>query len=137
VLKTTTLIQPETLVRWHRAGFQRCWCWKSRSFGGRPQIDADLCALIRQMSLDNPLWGAPAYCRPLNDRGPTKRRPIPQKKPVFVRSFKVENVRSQFSSLRGTSARKLNPTFGVQNDPVYTWHLAKKQLIRKLHKPYQ
>jgi hypothetical protein len=50
---------PETLVRWHRAGFRRYWRWKSRSFGGRPQIDADLRALIRRMSVDNPLWGAP------------------------------------------------------------------------------
>jgi len=46
-------------VRWHRAGFRHYWRWKSRSFGGRPQIDADLRALIRRMSVDNPLWGAP------------------------------------------------------------------------------
>jgi hypothetical protein len=45
-------------VRWHRAGFRRYWRWKSRSLGGRPQIDADLRALIRRMSVDNPLWGA-------------------------------------------------------------------------------
>ena len=50
---------PETLVRWHRAGFRRYWRWKSRSRGGRPQIDADLRALIRRMSIENPLWGAP------------------------------------------------------------------------------
>src|SRR6266850_4543754 len=59
VLKAITIIRPETLVRWHRAGFRRYWRWKSRSLGGRPQIDADLRLLIRQMSLDNPLWGAP------------------------------------------------------------------------------
>src|SRR5947199_10001393 len=59
VLKAMTIIQPETLVRWHRAGFRYYWRWKSRSFGGRPQIDADLRALIRRMSVDNPLWGAP------------------------------------------------------------------------------
>ena len=39
VLKTITIIRPETLVRWHRAGFRRYWCWKSRSLGGRPKID--------------------------------------------------------------------------------------------------
>jgi hypothetical protein len=44
-------------VRWHRAGFRRYWRWKSRSVGGRPQIDAELRALIRRMSVDNPLWG--------------------------------------------------------------------------------
>ena len=59
VLKAITIIRPETLVRWHRAGFRRYWRWKSRSLGGRPQIDADLRALIRRMSADNPLWGAP------------------------------------------------------------------------------
>src|SRR4030081_2648195 len=59
VLRAITIVRPETLVRWHRAGFRRYWRWKSRSFGGRPQIDADLRALIRRMGVDNPLWGAP------------------------------------------------------------------------------
>jgi transposase InsO family protein len=59
VLKAITIVRPETLVRWHRAGFRLYWRWKSRSLGGRPQIDADLRALIRRMSVDNPLWGPP------------------------------------------------------------------------------
>src|SRR5258705_12048804 len=50
VLKAITIIRPETLVRWHRAGFRRYWRWKSRSLGGRQQIDADLQALIRPLS---------------------------------------------------------------------------------------
>jgi hypothetical protein len=54
-----TIIRPETIVRSHRAGFRRYWRWKSRSRAGRPPIDADLRALIRRMSVDNPLWGAP------------------------------------------------------------------------------
>src|ERR1700747_3612625 len=59
VLEVITIIRPETVVRWHRAGFRRYWRWKSRCLGGRPQIEADLRALIRRMSVDNPLWGAP------------------------------------------------------------------------------
>ena len=59
VLKVIAVIRPETLVRWHRAGFRRYWRWKSRSFGGRPRVDAELRALIRRMSVENPLWGAP------------------------------------------------------------------------------
>jgi hypothetical protein len=59
ILKAITIIRPETVVRWHRAGFRRYWRWKSRSLGGRPQIDAGLRALIRRMSIDNRLWGAP------------------------------------------------------------------------------
>src|SRR5436190_18350263 len=50
ILKAMTIIRPETLVRWHRAGFRRYWRWKSRNLGGRPQISADLRALIRRMS---------------------------------------------------------------------------------------
>jgi len=57
VLSAVRIIQPATLVRWHRAGFRRYWRWKSLSPGGRPQIDADLRALIRRMSVDNP-YGA-------------------------------------------------------------------------------
>ena len=59
ILQVVTIVQPETLVRWHRAGFRRYWRWKSRPRGGRPQIEADLRALIRRMSIENPLWGAP------------------------------------------------------------------------------
>ena len=59
VLKVLTIIRPETIVRWHRAGFRRFWRWKSCSLGGRPQIDTNLRALIRRISIDNPLWGAP------------------------------------------------------------------------------
>jgi succinate dehydrogenase hydrophobic anchor subunit len=46
-------------VRWHRAGFRCYWRWKSRPLGGRPRIDTELRALIRRMSVENPLWGAP------------------------------------------------------------------------------
>src|SRR5712664_1836293 len=59
ILKVVTIIEPETLVRWHRAGFRRYWRWKSRSRGGRPQIDVELRTLIRRMSIENLLWGAP------------------------------------------------------------------------------
>jgi len=58
-LQVLTITRPETLVRWHRAGFRGYWRWKSRARGGRPKIEKDLRALIRRMSIDNPLWGAP------------------------------------------------------------------------------
>jgi hypothetical protein len=59
ILQVLTIIRPETLIHWHRSGFRYYWRWKSRSLGGRPQIEAGLRALIRHMSLENPLWGAP------------------------------------------------------------------------------
>jgi hypothetical protein len=59
ILQAFTIIRPETLVRWHRVGFRRYWSWKSRRCGGRPQIHTELRELIRQMSQENLLWGAP------------------------------------------------------------------------------
>ena len=59
VLKAMTIVQPETVVRWHRAGFRRYWRWKSRIRGGRPPVSAELRTLIRQMSVENLIWGAP------------------------------------------------------------------------------
>jgi transposase InsO family protein len=59
ILQVVTIVQPETLVRWHRADFRCYWRWKSRLRGGRPQIETNIRALIRRMSIENPLWGAP------------------------------------------------------------------------------
>src|SRR5246127_4911278 len=55
ILQVLAIIRPETLVRWHRAGFRCYWRWKSRPLGGRPLIEMELRALIRQMSMENPL----------------------------------------------------------------------------------
>src|SRR6266481_3201378 len=59
VLDALKIIRPETLLRWHRAGFRAFWRWKSRPRGGRPPTTADIRRLIREMSVANPLWGAP------------------------------------------------------------------------------
>ena len=55
ILQVLTIIRPETLVRWHRAGFRYYWRLKSLGRGGRPQIETELRALIRRMSIENPL----------------------------------------------------------------------------------
>jgi hypothetical protein len=53
------VVKPDTIVRWHRAGFRQYWCWKSRRHGGRPTVPLETRQLIREMSIANPLWGAP------------------------------------------------------------------------------
>src|SRR6202035_3412246 len=58
ILQALTIVRPETVLRWHRAGLRCYWRWKSRPLGGRPRIDTELRALIRRMSMENPLWGA-------------------------------------------------------------------------------
>ena len=59
VLNAVTIVQPETVIRWHRTGFRLYWRWKSRSRGGRPKIPGEIRRMIREMSLANRLWGAP------------------------------------------------------------------------------
>lgn len=53
------IVKPETVIRWHRQGFQYYWRWKSRAEPGRPAIAPEIIELIRRMSKENPLWGAP------------------------------------------------------------------------------
>ena len=58
LLGAVQVVQPETILRWHRAGFKMFWRWKSCNRAGRPRIDRGLRDLIRRMSSENPLWGA-------------------------------------------------------------------------------
>ncbi len=59
-LDAVVIVKPDTVVRWHRKGFRLYWTWKSRPRQrGRPGISAKVKALIRRMSRENPLWGAP------------------------------------------------------------------------------
>jgi len=53
------LVQPETVVKWHRQGFKLYWRWKSRKKRGRPPVDREIRDLIRRMAPENPTWGTP------------------------------------------------------------------------------
>ena len=53
ILDALVVVKPETVIRWHRRGFQAYWRWKSRRFGGRPKIDRDVRDLIRRMNREN------------------------------------------------------------------------------------
>ena len=53
------IVRPDTVIRWHRAGFRSYWRWKSRRRCGRPIVPLEIRRLIREMSVANPLWGAP------------------------------------------------------------------------------
>jgi transposase InsO family protein len=59
VLDAFKIVRPETVIRWHRAGFRLYWRWKSRPRSGRPKTRLEIRQLIREISLANPLWGAP------------------------------------------------------------------------------
>jgi putative transposase len=52
------IVQPETLLRWHRQGYKLFWRYKSRAISATPKISAETVALIKEMARDNRLWGA-------------------------------------------------------------------------------
>jgi putative transposase len=52
------IVQPETLLRWHRQGFRLFWKYKSRAASSKPKIPAEIVALIKEMAAQNRLWGA-------------------------------------------------------------------------------
>jgi putative transposase len=52
------IVQPETLLRWHRQGFRLYWKYKSRAASPKPKIPPETVALIKEMARDNRLWGA-------------------------------------------------------------------------------
>jgi hypothetical protein len=54
--ETLAIVRPDTVIRWHRAGVRLYWRWKSRRRCGRPTVPL---RLIREVSVANPLWGAP------------------------------------------------------------------------------
>src|SRR6478735_3781744 len=57
--RALAIVKPDTVIRWHRAGFRSYWRWQSRRRCGRPTVSLEIRRLIREMSLANPLWGAP------------------------------------------------------------------------------
>ena len=59
VLHALAVLKPDTVIKWHRAGFRSYWRWRSRRRGGRPTLPTEIRKLIREMSIANPLWGAP------------------------------------------------------------------------------
>src|SRR5213080_924967 len=59
LLGLSRVVQPDTILRWQRSGFRAYWRWKSGGRPGRPRVERELRDLIRRMSEENPLWGAP------------------------------------------------------------------------------
>ncbi len=52
------IVQPETLLRWHRQGFRLFWRRRSRATAAKPKLPAETAALIKELAADNRLWGA-------------------------------------------------------------------------------
>jgi hypothetical protein len=79
------IVKPETLIGWHRKGFQLFWKWKSRV--GRPHLPKKIRKLIIRMSLENPTWGQARVAAELSVKlgihvSPRTVRPIGLPNPV-------------------------------------------------------
>ena len=104
-----TIVRPETVVRWHRCGWRLFWRAKSRPRTvGRPRVETEIRSLIRRLSAENPLWGAPRVHGELLKLGYdvaeatvakylVKRPPSPsQSWPTFLRNHLSETVAIDF-----------------------------------------
>ena len=116
--KALVLVQPETVVAWHRKGFRLYWRWKSRR-KGRPKVSRETRDLIRRMSRENPGWGAPKIHGELLklgiDIGETSvakymvkpRKPRPQTWMTFLRNHTKEMVSIDFFTVPTATFRIL------------------------------
>ena len=81
------MVKPDTVIRWHRAGFRTYWRWKSRRKRcGRPRLTLEERGLIRKLARENPLWGAPRIHGELEKLGlivsePTVSKYMKQRRP--------------------------------------------------------
>ena len=72
ILDALTIVEPETVIRWHRAGFRSFWRWKSRRRAGKPQVSLELRQLILEMSRSGAL---PAFMESSSSSVSTSARP--------------------------------------------------------------
>ncbi len=103
------IVQPATVVGWHRKLFTSYWRYRSRPRNGRPQIDAEIRELIARMAIENPLWGAPRIHGELLMLGfrvseptvsrylqPYRRRPSSQTWRSFVQNHLHQSIAVDF-----------------------------------------
>src|SRR6266478_7400962 len=104
------VVRPETMIRWHRAGWKLWWRFKSRP--GRPSIPVEVQALIRRMANENPSWGEDPRAR----RSTTEHHRVPQNSrkqwgtlarptPTRGRGILVAGTQGEAAELRGDKER--------------------------------
>jgi hypothetical protein len=100
LLGAAQVVQPETILRWHRAGFKVFWRWKSRNRAGRPKIDRGLRDLIQRMSGENPLWGASRKQSSAHALGTTERSALASSSPTVRRHCRHSDLGWAASPIR-------------------------------------
>lgn len=113
------IVQPATVVKWHRQGFKKHWSRKTKPQGGRPRLDPDVQKLIRDMWNANPTWGKPRIHAELEKLGinvslssvgnyrPTHRRPPSQTWRTFLENHAQEIAAVDFFTVPTATFRVL------------------------------
>ena len=132
------IVQPETVLRWHRQGFRLFWRWKSRPRSSpRPKVAAETIALIREMAADNRLWGAERIRGELlklgirvakttvqrHIRGARPPRPVGQPWATFLRNHAAEIWACDFLTVTDLLFRPLYAFFVVALESRQVVHL--------------
>jgi putative transposase len=99
------IVQPETVVSWHRNRFKRYWCQLSRpKMPGRPPVTGEIRKLVRTMALANPLWGALRVHGELlklgfeiSERTVSRLMPKKERKPRCRSQGRPSNINSEIS----------------------------------------
>ena len=125
------IVQPDTVVRWHRSAFAWYWTRKSRRRPGRPEAAVEIRDLIRRMSQVNPLWGAPRIHGELRKLGiavaqstvarylPRPRKPSSQTWRTFLTNHLSHRILFVFVVLSHHRRRVVH--FGVTEHPTQEW----------------
>ena len=129
------IVQPDTVVGWHRKGFKLFWRWKSQMGEvGRPKIEAEIRRLIRRMSRENPLWGVPRIQSELSLLGHTvseatvrkyrirKRNPPSQTWRTFLDNHLTDIVAIDFFTVPTATFRILFAFVVLRHDRRHVVH---------------
>jgi hypothetical protein len=112
-IKALTIVKPDTVIRWHRAGFRSYWRWKSRHRCGRPTAPLEIRRLIREMSIANPLWGAPRIHGELLKRPHHKRNQSHSCKTASIGAQLHQRVTREKQNLFSSAAERFPCTEDV------------------------
>lgn len=127
---TIAIVQPDTVVRWHRTAWRRYWTWKSRRVGpGRPRLAPELRALIQRLARENPRWGSVRIRGELRKLGYevgaesirryrhlAGRRPPSQSWPTFLRNHAPHIWAADFFTVPTAGFQTLYVFFFIAHD---------------------
>jgi hypothetical protein len=137
------MVKPDTVIKWHRAGFRTYWRFKSRSRRrGRPRLTMNERELIRQMARDNPTWGAPRIHGELEKLGlivsePTVSKYMKQVKPpsqgwtTFLKNHAREMVSIDYFTVPTALMKTLNVLLILSQIAGRSWATRSRKLPRE------